>query len=101
MGLMYQEGRGVAKNDEEAVKWYRKAAEQGCAKAQYNLGVRYANGEGVPKNDVEAYKWWLLAAAKGDEKAKEAANNIEGSITAEQRAEGQRKATAHHAKESQ
>ena len=89
------------KNDEEAVTWCRKAADQGNATAQYNLGVMYDKGEGVPKNDVEAYKWWLLAAAKGNEEAKEAANNIEGSITAEQRAEGQRKATAHHAKESQ
>jgi hypothetical protein len=26
---MYANGEGVAKNDEQAVKWYRKAAEQG------------------------------------------------------------------------
>ena len=43
---MYDEGRGVPENDTEAVKWYRKAAEQGDASAQYNLGVMYANGWG-------------------------------------------------------
>ena len=32
--------------DAKAVKWYRKAAEQGLVDAQYNLGVRYANGRG-------------------------------------------------------
>jgi len=53
----------------EAVKWYRLAAEQGYATAQYNLGVMYANGEGVPENDAEAVKWYRLAAEQGDAKA--------------------------------
>ena len=30
-----------------AVKWYRKAADQGYAEAQSNLGELYANGQGV------------------------------------------------------
>ena len=33
------DGRGVEQNDEQAVFWYRKAAEQGDATAQFNLGV--------------------------------------------------------------
>ncbi len=44
------------------MKWYRKAAEQNYAEAQYNLGVCYANGEGVTKDDVEAVKWYRKAA---------------------------------------
>ena len=35
---MYDTGNGVAQNDTEALKWFRKSAEQGYAKAQYNLG---------------------------------------------------------------
>ena len=35
-----------------------KAAEQGDAKAQFNLGVRYANGEGVPKDASQAVTWF-------------------------------------------
>lgn len=38
LGVCYDRGNGVTKNAEEAVKWYRKAAEQGYAKAQDSLG---------------------------------------------------------------
>jgi len=47
-GDSYYFGQGVAQNYAEAVKWYRFAADQGGAKAQYNLGVMYENGQGVP-----------------------------------------------------
>jgi uncharacterized protein len=40
----------------EAVKWYRKAAEQGVALAQFNLGGMYDNGHGVPRDHAEAMK---------------------------------------------
>ena len=52
------------KNPTEAVKWFRRAAEQGNAIAQNNLGVFYENGVGVPIDYVEAYKWLNLAAAQ-------------------------------------
>ena len=51
---------------EDAVKWYRKAAEQGDASAQSQLGVMYAFGLGVPQNENEAAKWWRKAAEQGD-----------------------------------
>ena len=44
---MYYNGRGVKQDDFEAVKWYRKAAEQGDADAQANLGSAYGAGRGV------------------------------------------------------
>src|SRR6266536_562227 len=53
---------GVAKDKAEAVKWYRKAAEQNDARAQAALGVRYATGQGVAKNKGEAVKWYRKAA---------------------------------------
>lgn len=49
----------------EAVKWYRRAAEQGYADAQYNLGVCYKNGTGTQKDEAEAVKWYRLAAEQG------------------------------------
>ena len=52
LGAMYAAGDGVAKDEAEAVKWWRKAAEQGDALAQYNLGNMYADGRGVPKNAI-------------------------------------------------
>ena len=48
LGLMYDNGDGVPKNDAEAVRWYRLAAERGDRAAQANLGVKYAQGDGVP-----------------------------------------------------
>ena len=45
-------------------------AEQGVAKAQYNLGLMYGKGKGVVKDDGKAIKWWKLAADQGDGKAK-------------------------------
>ena len=101
LGWMYYKGEGVPENDAEAVTWYRKAAYQGNAIAQGNLGTMYCKGEGVPENYEEAYKWFLLAAAKGEEKVKEAMTTFEGLLTAKQGAEGQRRAAAYHAKESQ
>ncbi len=65
LGLMYD----LVENDAEAVKWYRKAADQGLADAQYHLGVMYANGLGVPENDAEAVKWHRKAADQGDASA--------------------------------
>ena len=53
----------------QQVKWYRKAAEQGDAVAQYNLGIMYSDGRGVPQNYSEAYVWSSLAATSGDEDA--------------------------------
>jgi Sel1 repeat len=81
---------GVAKDETEAVKWYRKAAEQNVADAQYNLGVCYDSGEGVAKDEIEAYKWWLLAAGHGNDDAKYNMTIVENKMTREQFAEGQR-----------
>ena len=55
----------VVEDDLEAVLRYRKAAEQGDARAQFNLGLKYANGEGVPKDDREAVQWYRRAAEQG------------------------------------
>ena len=49
----------------EAMKWYRKAAEQDIAEAQYNLGVMYDEGRGVSQNHAEAVKWYQKAAEQG------------------------------------
>ena len=54
-------GEGVLKDEAEAVKWYRMAAEQGNAAAQNNLGLMYDNGEGVLKDEAEAVRWYRMA----------------------------------------
>ena len=61
--------KGVAAYEAEdyvtAAQEFKKAAEQGIAQAQYNLGVMYDNGEGVIQDDKEAVKWFRLAAEQG------------------------------------
>jgi TPR repeat protein len=59
---MYDNGTGVPTDDETAVKWYRRSAEQGHAPAQSNLGTMYDHGEGVSQDLAEAYAWYSLAA---------------------------------------
>ena len=66
LGLMYDNGEGVAEDDEAAAKWYRLAAEQGDVNAQYNLGVLYFFGEGVAEDKEAAAKWYRLAAEQGN-----------------------------------
>ena len=61
-GVMYTLGESVPQDDAEAVAWYRKAAEQGYAPAQSNLGFMYDEGKGVPQDDVEAIDWYRKAA---------------------------------------
>ena len=54
----------------EALKWFRKAAGQGCENAQNNLGILYANGYGVEQDHAEALKWFRKAVEQGNGKAK-------------------------------
>ena len=57
--------QGVKQDHAEAVRWYRKAAEQGDADAQCMLGVAYENGRGVKQDASEAVWWYRKAAEQG------------------------------------
>jgi hypothetical protein len=65
LGVCYANGRGVPKDEVEAVRWFRLAADQGDDNAQHSLGECYVNGRGVPKDEVEAVRWYRLAANQG------------------------------------
>ena len=64
-GEGHRDGQGVPQNYKTAVKWYKLAAEQGYALAQYNLGFMYGNGQGVPQDYILTHMWWNLAASSG------------------------------------
>jgi len=66
LGLCYELGDGVKRSPAEAVKWYRKAAEQRHAGGQIALGVHYYNGDGVEQDNAEAMKWFRKAADQGN-----------------------------------
>ena len=63
---MYSIGLGVPQDSKQAVTWFRKAAEQGDASAQYNLGLMYDKGRGVAQDDKQAVAWYRKAAEQGD-----------------------------------
>jgi len=77
----------------EAVKWYRKAAEQNFAAAQYNLGICYYRADAGTEDWAEVYKWLSLAAMQGHEGAKKFMTVLESKLlTPEQIAQGQKRA---------
>jgi len=69
LGLMFENGRGVAQSDVKAVHWYTKAAEQGQAMAQNNLGLKVLHGRGVAQSYAEAMRWFRKAADQGEPQA--------------------------------
>ena len=88
--VLLSNGRGVPQDYVEAVKWYRKAAEQGDASAQYNLGVMYYNGQGVPQDYIQAHMWLNLSAAQGNKVAVQNRDLIASKMSPEQVAQAQR-----------
>jgi TPR repeat protein len=62
LGVQYHEELGVAKDYAEAIKWYRKAADQNNIAAQTHLGMCYSAGEGVKEDPTEAVSWFRKAA---------------------------------------
>ena len=65
---MYGKGDGVPQDSEEAVEWYRLAAEQAYASGQFNLGVMYEQKLGVPQKFVYAHLWLNIAAINSADK---------------------------------
>lgn len=75
LGVMYYTGEAVSKslsgqvlnNDPGlAIGWFYRAAEQGYADAQFNLGLMYANGEGIEQDIVQAVDLFRKAAEQGN-----------------------------------
>ena len=62
---MYSKGQGVTQDYKQAFYWYKKAAKQGNAGAQLNLGFMYSKGQGVPQNHKQAFYWFKKAAEQG------------------------------------
>jgi TPR repeat protein len=66
MGMRYAQGKdGVKQDYAEAAKWFRKSAEHGSARAQYDMGILYSQGRGVPQDYKEAAQWYRKAADQG------------------------------------
>ena len=62
----YSTGDGRRKNDAEAARWYRKAAETGHVPSMLRLAELLDRGQGVRKDEAEAGRWYSLAAEQRD-----------------------------------
>lgn len=71
LGHMYEDGRGVAQNQDEAVYWFSKAAHKGNSDAEVNLGVAYLYGNGVKQNKQMACDWLHKATKAANPYARE------------------------------
>jgi Sel1 repeat len=63
---VYFRGAGVSKDNAEAVRWFRKAADQGYSYGEYDLATVLARGRGVPRDRSAAMRFFRWAAAHGD-----------------------------------
>ncbi len=73
-----------------ALRFSRLAAEQGVARAQFNLGNMFSKGLGVPQDFVHAHMWFDLAAEQDFDDARENREIVAKHMTPDQIAEAQR-----------
>lgn len=66
---MYNQGNVMKQDHVVAAGWFLKAADQGHASAQYNLGVMYMLGEGIEHSNTKAAKWFNESGKLGDTRA--------------------------------
>lgn len=76
VGTFYVFGWGMPQNYPQALRWLRKAADQGNDVAQRNIAIVYLQGWGVPPDRAEAIRWFHKAAEKGDDESKEALSKL-------------------------
>ncbi len=98
LAVMYELGQGMEPDCVEATKWFLKAAEQGDAGGQLEMGKRCHRGSFAPlaqdarESRIEAYKWFTLASAQGYKNSEMHCEQIGLAMTREERTEGQRRA---------
>jgi TPR repeat protein len=78
LGISYENGKGgLAKDDTQAVRWYRSAADAGDAGGMAFLGEAYERGQGgLEKNPAQAVSWYRKAAQLGDSNAQKALQRL-------------------------
>src|ERR1700677_4831744 len=81
MGVRYDKGEGVLKDDAQAVQWFQRAADQGNVDAQAHLGAYYWAGRGVPRDLSKAYMWSMIAVAGGDDNSKSRLQGLASQMT--------------------
>lgn len=69
LAIDYRDGKGVARDDAEAMKWAHRAADRGNADAMDFVGFAYLRGSVVERNPVVAFGYFKAAAEKSAQAA--------------------------------
>lgn len=70
LGIAYQDGNGVRRDDRTAAYWFGLAAAQGHRASEYALGGMYEEGEGgLARDPRRAGQLYLASAKQGFDKA--------------------------------
>ncbi len=83
LGMLYLEGKGVAKDEAEAAALFDQSARQGNVTAAMNLGILFRNGQGVAKNLEHAYMWLQVAMMGQTGRDRSTASRYSGDIAKE------------------
>ena len=67
---LYERGRSMERNPEEAFRWYEQAAAQGHSRALFKLGTFYYQGFGTEENPSKALTYLQKAANFGSIRAR-------------------------------
>jgi TPR repeat protein len=94
LGVMYDDGKGMAQDFSLAFKWYMRAAEQGLVDAQHMVGKFYSTGRGRPQNIYKAYIWFNLAAAGGYPTSATSRDTMAGQLSKSSRVKAQASAAS-------
>ncbi len=74
IAVAYERGRGIPKDERNALDWYTRAANAGYATAEFAVGEICEKGKlGVVKDKARALEWYKRAAAQGN---KDAVNKV-------------------------
>lgn len=76
LAMLYYDGKGLMEDNAQALKWFRKAAENNHSQAQYNLAIMLASMLGTEADLVSAYAWLNISQKRGYAPATEAIKQI-------------------------
>ena len=65
LGFLYYSGKGIRRDDQKSLYWFRRAAEAGQPTAQFFLGLHYYYGRGVRRDLARAHSWCDIAMTNG------------------------------------
>jgi TPR repeat protein len=89
LGMMYANGQGVDRDDQEAARWFSNAAKKGVSQAQFRVAEMYEQGRGLPRDYESAYAWYAVAAKLGNKQAPAALGRAADKLSEEQLKEAQ------------